>query len=176
MHASLPTSCFWALCRNQKLRTSSLHGVSTAACTARSVTQQLATCMWVTTRIKFKSTIATLFANTEHFGMLAMCLWPPSYAQLCISCITNLLSSYATVSCSYCMHTMPLLSYAVRSLATLQTKTWEGYLIAHGGSSSLGASTSAQDLLRRRYVGIAGSNKLLGALEMQQVTACTWYF
>lgn len=48
-------------------------------------------------------------------------------------------------------------------------KTWEGYLIASQVSSTLGASTPAQDLLRKRYVGIAGSNKLIGALEMQQV-------
>ena len=51
----------------------------------------------------------------------------------------------------------------------LQTKTWEGYLITNQGSSSLGTSTAAQDLLRKRYVGISGSNKLIGALEIQQV-------
>ena len=52
----------------------------------------------------------------------------------------------------------------------LQTRTWDGYLIANQASSTLGSSTSAQDLLRKRYLGIAGSNKLIGALEIQQVT------
>lgn len=56
-----------------------------------------------------------------------------------------------------------------KKLLHLQTKTWEGYLIASQGSSNLGTSTAAQDLLRKRYVGISGSNKLIGALEIQQV-------
>lgn len=52
----------------------------------------------------------------------------------------------------------------------LQTRSWEGYIIADGGPSTLGASTSTQDGLRKRYVGISGSNKLVGALEIQQVS------
>lgn len=51
----------------------------------------------------------------------------------------------------------------------LQISSWDGYLIASQSSSTLGASTSAQDLLRKRYLGISGSNKLVGALEIQQV-------
>ena len=51
----------------------------------------------------------------------------------------------------------------------LQSSSWEGYLIANQASSGQGTSTSAQDLLRKRYLGISGSNKVVGALEMQQV-------
>lgn len=36
-------------------------------------------------------------------------------------------------------------------------------------SSTQGTGTVAQQLLRRRYVGIQGSNKVIGALEVQQV-------
>ncbi len=51
------------------------------------------------------------------------------------------------------------------------TGTWEGYLVASGAASTtLGTSTLAQDLLRRRYLGISGSNKVVGALEIQQVS------
>ena len=57
---------------------------------------------------------------------------------------------------------------------TLQINgTWEGYLIAAAADKqTLGSSTAAQDLLRKRYVGISGSNKVLGALEIQQVDLC----
>ena len=49
-------------------------------------------------------------------------------------------------------------------------KSWEGYLIsAHVDSSAQGTGTTAQQLLRKRYVGIQGSNKVIGALEVQQV-------
>lgn len=48
--------------------------------------------------------------------------------------------------------------------------TWEGYLVAAAASQKvLGASTVAQDMLRKRYMGISGSNKVVGALEIQQV-------
>ena len=50
-------------------------------------------------------------------------------------------------------------------------KSWEGYLIAADAYSSVqGTGTPAQQLLRKRYVGIQGSNKVIGALEVQQVT------
>ena len=49
--------------------------------------------------------------------------------------------------------------------------TWEGYLVAAAaGSTVQGAGTLAQQLLRKRYVGITGSNKVVGALEVQQVS------
>ena len=49
--------------------------------------------------------------------------------------------------------------------------TWEGYLVAAAsGATTQGAGTLAQQLLRKRYVGIAGSNKVVGALEVQQVS------
>ena len=49
--------------------------------------------------------------------------------------------------------------------------TWEGYLVAAAsGATTQGAGSLAQQLLRKRYVGIAGSNKVVGALEVQQVT------
>ena len=48
--------------------------------------------------------------------------------------------------------------------------TWQGYLIAAAADKqTLGFSTVAQDLQRKRYVGISGSNKVVGALEVQQV-------
>ncbi|KAL0034115.1 hypothetical protein WJX79_009686 [Trebouxia sp. C0005] len=48
--------------------------------------------------------------------------------------------------------------------------TWEGYLVAAAASSTTeGAGTLAQQLLRKRYVGITGSNKVVGALEVQQI-------
>ena len=47
--------------------------------------------------------------------------------------------------------------------------SWDGYLITNS-STTLGTSTPAEDLLRKRYLGITGSNKLIGALEIQQVT------
>ena len=56
------------------------------------------------------------------------------------------------------------------------TNTWEGYLLAATGQTDQGTGTLAQQLLRKRYVGIAGSNKVVGALEVQQVCvlqACT---
>jgi len=40
---------------------------------------------------------------------------------------------------------------------------------ANVDSSPQGTGTVAQQLLRRRYVGIQGSNKVIGALEVQQV-------
>lgn len=55
-------------------------------------------------------------------------------------------------------------------------KTWQGYLLsAEADSSTQGLGTKAQQLLRKRYVGIHGSNKVIGALEIQQVHryACT---
>ena len=49
-------------------------------------------------------------------------------------------------------------------------KSWEGYLLsADAESSTQGTGTKAQQLLRKRYVGIQGSNKVIGALEVQQV-------
>lgn len=49
-------------------------------------------------------------------------------------------------------------------------KSWEGYLISTNvDSSAQGTGTTAQQLLRKRYVGIQGSNKVIGALEVQQV-------
>lgn len=48
------------------------------------------------------------------------------------------------------------------------SRTWEGYILS-GDSSTQGASTVAQQLLRKRYLGIQGSNKIIGALEVQQV-------
>ena len=51
--------------------------------------------------------------------------------------------------------------------------SWSGYLLASvGDQPTLGTSTLAQDLLRKRYLGISGSNKVVGALEMQQVSFC----
>lgn len=48
--------------------------------------------------------------------------------------------------------------------------TWEGYLVAaNAGNTVQGAGTLAQQLLRRRYLGITGSSKVVGALELQQV-------
>ena len=48
--------------------------------------------------------------------------------------------------------------------------SWAGYLVAAAASKqAFGSSTVAQDLLRKRYVGISGSNKVVGALEIQQV-------
>ncbi len=41
---------------------------------------------------------------------------------------------------------------------------------ANVDSSPQGSGTVAQQLLRRRYVGIQGSNKVIGALEVQQVS------
>ena len=53
-------------------------------------------------------------------------------------------------------------------------KSWEGYLIsADIDSSAQATGTPAQQLLRKRYVGIQGSNKVIGALEVQQVTLGT---
>ena len=60
-------------------------------------------------------------------------------------------------------------TYTITQHGLLQSYSWEGYLIASQASTSLGTSTSAQDLLRKRYLGISGSNKLVGALEVQQV-------
>ena len=49
--------------------------------------------------------------------------------------------------------------------------TWEGYLVAAAAGASVeNVGTLAQQLLRKRYVGIAGSNKVVGALEVQQVS------
>ena len=49
-------------------------------------------------------------------------------------------------------------------------KSWEGYLLsADAESNTQGTGTKAQQLLRKRYVGIQGSNKVIGALEIQQV-------
>ena len=65
------------------------------------------------------------------------------------------------------------------SSSTLQCKstdmwlqdTWEGYLVsAAAGATTEDVGTLAQQLLRKRYVGIAGSNKVVGALEVQQVS------
>ena len=57
--------------------------------------------------------------------------------------------------------------------------TWEGYLVAAAASKqTLGSSSVAQDLLRKRYLGISGSNKVVGAMEVQQVKArwrCCFY-
>lgn len=51
--------------------------------------------------------------------------------------------------------------------------SWSGYLLASAAdASTLGTGTLAQDLLRKRYLGISGSNKVVGALEMQQVSFC----
>lgn len=48
--------------------------------------------------------------------------------------------------------------------------SWQGYLVAAADKKqAFGSSTVAQDLLRKRYVGISGSNKIVGALEIQQV-------
>ena len=48
--------------------------------------------------------------------------------------------------------------------------TWQGYLVeAFADKQTLGSGTVAQNLLRKRYVGITGSNKVVGALEIQQV-------
>jgi len=41
---------------------------------------------------------------------------------------------------------------------------------AAAGSTVQGAGTLAQQLLRKRYMGITGSNKVVGALEVQQVS------
>ena len=49
------------------------------------------------------------------------------------------------------------------------TDTWEGYLVAEKGQTDQGIGTLAQQLLRKRCVGISGSNKVVGALEVQQV-------
>ena len=50
--------------------------------------------------------------------------------------------------------------------------TWEGYLVAAAASQKvLGPSTVAQDLLRKRYMGISGSNRVVGALDIQQVSS-----
>ena len=62
-------------------------------------------------------------------------------------------------------------TYTTTQHGLLQSYSWEGYLIASQASTSLGSSTSAQDLLRKRYLGISGSNKLVGALEVQQVAS-----
>ena len=43
-------------------------------------------------------------------------------------------------------------------------------MAAAAGSTVQGAGTLAQQLLRKRYVGITGSNKVVGALEVQQVS------
>ena len=49
--------------------------------------------------------------------------------------------------------------------------TWEGYLVAAAaGTTTQGSGTLAQQLLRKRYAGIKGSNKIVGALEVQQVS------
>ena len=49
--------------------------------------------------------------------------------------------------------------------------TWEGYLVAAtAGATVENVGTLAQQLLRKRYVGISGSNKVVGALEVQQVS------
>ena len=43
-------------------------------------------------------------------------------------------------------------------------------MAANAGSAVQGAGTLAQQLLRRRYLGIKGSNKVVGGLELQQVS------
>lgn len=43
-------------------------------------------------------------------------------------------------------------------------------MAAAASSTTEGAGTLAQQLLRKRYVGITGSNKVVGALEVQQVS------
>ena len=43
-------------------------------------------------------------------------------------------------------------------------------MAAASGATTQGTGTLAQQLLRKRYVGIAGSNKVVGALEVQQVS------
>ena len=55
--------------------------------------------------------------------------------------------------------------------------TWQGYLVAAAASKqTLGSSSVAQDLLRKRYLGISGSNKVVGALEIQQVNSSNMAF
>ena len=52
-----------------------------------------------------------------------------------------------------------------------ESGTWEGYLVAAAASKqTLGSGSVAQDLLRKRYLGISGSNKVVGALEIQQAS------
>ena len=43
-------------------------------------------------------------------------------------------------------------------------------MAAASGATTQGVGTLAQQLLRKRYMGIAGSNKVVGALEVQQVS------
>lgn len=58
-----------------------------------------------------------------------------------------------------------------KMLAEQESNSWEGYLIDSQSSTTYGVSTVAQDLMRKRYLGISGSNKLVGAMEVQQVSA-----
>jgi len=71
--------------------------------------------------------------------------------------------SFNITPCSFCSCDTALWPQAL--------DTWEGYLVAAAaGSTVQGAGSLARQLLRKRYVGITGSNKVVGALEVQQVS------
>lgn len=76
----------------------------------------------------------------------------------------------ANASCNWTNE--PLGSLISVTCPMQSANSWSGYLLASAGSTTLGTSTLAQDLLRKRYLGISGSNKVVGALEMQQVSFC----
>ena len=99
---------------------------------------------------------------------LAVCLTADVW---CRSCTHSLL----TAPCERCSPNTALMCYVLPTLQFIccmqAAKTWEGYLVsADVDSSTQGTGTPAQQLLRKRYVGIQGSNKVIGAMEIQQVS------